>query len=300
MSKLKNLNIQNISNRLEPRKVLICPPKFYDIKEAKNVHMNNNIGKINKTLANTQWNKLHAAYLRLKEKKVIDEVMIIEPLEGLEDMVFCANQTFPWVTEKQHKVVIMSKMKYASREKEIKHFEFFFENLNYKIIKLNNNSYFEGMGDVIPHPGKKLLYGGYGFRSDESSLNEIANVLDVPLIKLNLINPKFYHLDTCFMPADAENVLICKEAFNRDGLAAIRQCFKNVIPVPFAEAEQKFALNAHCLIDALNKIKIVIIQAGCAFTIKCLKGLGYEIIELDTSEFIKSGGSVFCMKMMVY
>ena len=30
-----------------------------------------------------------------------------------------------------------------------------------------------------------------------------------------------------------------------------------------------------------------------------VRGMGLEPIELDTSEFLKSGGSVFCMKLMV-
>ena len=34
-------------------------------------------------------------------------------------------------------------------------------------------------------------------------------------------------------------------------------------------------------------------------TIAAVKALGLEVIEVDTSEFLKSGGSVFCMTMML-
>ena len=51
-------------------------------------------------------------------------------------------------------------------------------------------------------------------------------------------------------------------------------------------------------------------KSACATGCKCgvdfskveekLKGEGFKVYEVDTSEFMKSGGSVFCMKMMHY
>ena len=34
-------------------------------------------------------------------------------------------------------------------------------------------------------------------------------------------------------------------------------------------------------------------------TIAAVREAGFEVIALDTSEFLKSGGSVFCMKLMI-
>ncbi|NDB82577.1 MAG: amidinotransferase, partial [Alphaproteobacteria bacterium] len=46
--------------------------------------------------------------------------------------------------------------------------------------------------------------------------------------------------------------------------------------------------------------KHVIIQKGCQKTLQLLKDHDFVPLEVDTSEFIKSGGSVFCMKLMFF
>ena len=41
----------------------------------------------------------------------------------------------------------------------------------------------------------------------------------------------------------------------------------------------------------------MLIQKGNPVTKEGLETAGFRVLELDTSEFIKSGGSVFCMKL---
>jgi len=94
--------------------------------------------------------------------------------------------------------------------------------------------------------------------------------------------------------------LICREAFKPVDLKKIAHFFKKVIEIPFSEAKTSFALNAHCIINDKTGERRAIIQKGAFETIKALKEAGFEVIEIDTSEFMKSGGSVFCMKMMYY
>ena len=42
----------------------------------------------------------------------------------------------------------------------------------------------------------------------------------------------------------------------------------------------------------------MLLQAGCPRTEKALRARGYEPVPLETGEFRKSGGSVFCLKQM--
>jgi N-dimethylarginine dimethylaminohydrolase len=44
----------------------------------------------------------------------------------------------------------------------------------------------------------------------------------------------------------------------------------------------------------------VLIQEGCDGTVDRLRAHGFVPVELDTSEFLKAGGSVFCMKQMIW
>jgi N-dimethylarginine dimethylaminohydrolase len=125
-------------------------------------------------------------------------------------------------------------------------------------------------------------------------------MLQVPVVTLELVDERFYHLDTCFIPINEETVLLCPVAFSNDGLAALKKLFKNVIEVPVEEAETFFALNAHCINDQKTGKKKAVLHPGSTFTKNALIQYGYEVIETNTSEYMKSGGSVFCMKMMLY
>lgn len=293
-------DLSKIPSREEPRKVLLCPPDFYNIQTAENVYMKNHIGKVDKKKSHRQWESLFSHYLQLKYRKIIDDVLVIPAADELQDMVFCANQTFPWVTSEKEKIVLMSNMKSASRQKEVPYFENFFTTSGYKAVYLKSKKCWEGMGDTIPHPFKMLLYGGYGHRSEPITFDEISKMLNLPILTLRLVNEKYYHLDTCFLPLDENTVFICKEAFDEEGIKTITHNFSNVIFIPDNEAEKYFSLNAHCINDKKTNSRIAVIQEGCKLTIKHLEKYGYEILETDTSEFMKSGGSVFCMKMMVY
>lgn len=291
-----SFSINDIKDRTDPTRVLMCSPDYFDIVDVKNVHMQGHIGNTDKAQVNAQWQSLKDAYDALLNNKVLDEVSVIPGAPGCEDMVFCANQTLPWKMEDGSEVVVMSRMRHESRQREVPYFEEFFKNKGFKPLHFNNVKMFEGMGDVIPHPGKRLLYGGYGHRTTAEAYDELAQMLQTPVVALELINPKFYHLDTCFVPLSKDSVMLCKEAFTEDGLAMIRQLFTKVYYIPEYEAEKYFSLNAHAF-DA-HGTKTAILQKGSAITVDVLKQEGYNVVEIETGEFMKSGGSVFCMKMM--
>lgn len=292
-------SINDVADRNEPVNVLMCSPDHFDIVDVKNVHMQGNIGHTDKAAVQAQWQQLKAAYDSLKDKNALKEVSVIAGAEGCEDMVFCANQTFPWITEDGKKIVVMSRMRHESRQREVPYFEqFFSEQLGYQPVHFKDAEMFEGMGDVIPHTGKRLVYGGYGHRTSAAAYEELAQMLNVPVVALELVNPKFYHLDTCFVPLSSKSVMLCKEAFTEAGLKMIQQLFETVHFIPEEEAEKYFSLNVHAFIA--NGVKTAILQSGSTVTKNVLQQEGYHVIETETSEFMKSGGSVFCMKMMYY
>jgi N-dimethylarginine dimethylaminohydrolase len=288
--------ISDISDRQDPVRVLLCSPEHFDIVDEKNVHMQGNIGQTDKQLVQQQWENLKTAYESLLAKNILEEVSVIPGAPGCEDMVFCANQTLPYRKQDGTEVVVMSKMRHASRQREVPYFEEFFSSKGFRPLHFAKADLFEGMGDVIPHPQKRLLYGGYGHRTGIEAYHELAHMLDTPIVALELVNPKFYHLDTCFVPLSAGSVMLCKEAFTETGLAAIRQLFEKIYFIPEAEAEDYFSLNAHAFIA--NGHKTAILQKGSTVTKHVLQEEGYDITEIETGEFMKSGGSVFCMKMM--
>lgn len=290
--------LQDIPHRNEPVNVLMCSPDYFDIVDEKNVHMQGNVGSTSKAEVSRQWEGLKNAYDHLQERGIVGEVSVLPGAEDCEDMVFCANQTFPWIMEDGRRVVVLSNMRHASRQREVPFFETFFRQKGFSPLSLSRGVMFEGMGDVIPHPQKQLLYGGYGHRTSIDAYYELAELLQTPIITLQLVSERFYHLDTCFVPLSNDSVMLCREAFTKEGMELINAMFKIIYDLPPEEAAKNFALNAHAF--DVNGNKIAILQKGSAKTKEVLNKEGFEIIELDTSEFMKSGGSVFCMKMMYH
>lgn len=283
-----------------PRNVLLCPPTWFAVVDQKNAHMDPIQSPVDPEAALQQWQSLRAAYQNLTTTGLIAEVAEISAAEGLEDMVFCANQSFPWLAENGEKLVIMSQMRHPSRKAEVPHFQKWYHRRGYKILHLQHTELFEGMGDLIPIPGTRKLMGGYGFRTHPSAYTEIAQILNVEIIPVELASPLFYHLDTCFLPLDSTTALACRSAFSDAAWHQLQETFPRLIEADEAEAAKGFALNAHLIPGLANTPPTALIQSGNPITVSQLETLGCRIIELETSEFIKSGGSVFCMKMMLF
>ena len=291
-----DFNLEELLPIKLPSRVLLCTPEYFNVSDPKNAHMKNG-DTIDKQLATEQWNNLKKIYLNLAEKKVINSLKIINGWKDCEDMVFCANQTFTWIKDDK-KFAVMANMKHSSRQKEVLYFEQFFTGMGYEICKLKPGIFFEAMGDAIPLPGKQLIFLGHGFRSSVNAAKELGKLLDVKVVTLKLVNELFYHLDTCFIPLNCHTTLIVKEAFDTDSFNVIKCLFKEVIEIPNIEA-LNFSLNAHCFYTNQGN-KIAIIHKGSPITVSILKENNYTVYEINTSEFMKSGGSVFCMKLAYY
>jgi N-dimethylarginine dimethylaminohydrolase len=67
-------------------RVLLCPPNYFDVVDQKNPYMSIE-SAVDRVKARSQWENL----CRVLQQSGC-EVEIIDPVEGLEDMVFAANQ----------------------------------------------------------------------------------------------------------------------------------------------------------------------------------------------------------------
>ncbi len=254
--------------------------------------MEGHVGGVDKMQAKNEWEHLRDGY-----KELGFNVHVLEGQKGLPDMVFCANQSLPYIDENGVRKVIMSIMHSDQRKNEVSHIEKFYEELGYKIMYLNSDKVddFEGMGDGLWHFKRRLLWGGYGYPSSLKAYEQISEKLDVPVITLELKSESFYHLDTCLSILNEKTALIYADAFTDEGLEMIHKLFDTVIEATSYEAEKLFAVNAGCP-DGKN----VFIQQGCTDVTQKLRDAKFSVHEFSTYEFIKSGGSVFCMKMMLW
>lgn len=278
--------------RAPSRSVLVCEPVGYRIAYAINPHMRDAEGRLksaDQARAREQWEGLRATYERLGIA-----VTTITGSTDLPDMVFCANPALPFVAAGGERAVLLSNMHAPERRGEVPAFETFFKSMGYGIRRLSREDAgsFEGHGDLLWHPERRVLFGGYGFRTTERALALVAEEVGVPVIPLRLVDPRFYHLDTCFMPLGRGCALLYEAALDAEARAIAASTFEDVISPPEREAAEALACNATCL-DGRN----VVIDAACASTSGALARRGFEVHRVDTSEFLKAGGSVFCMTL---
>jgi len=269
-------------------RMLMCPPTFFDVREVKNPYMRLPIDRVR---AQHQWENLRRA---LEDAGV--PVETIAPVKDLEDMVFAANQVFVGCSEKIGNFIVPSEMRYVIRQKEVPFYVEWFRNRGYKVIALDlKGECLEGHGDLIWHPDHSKIWAGYGFRSTRPAIDRFAAAmkdLGFPVIPLQLVDEHCYHLDTCFCPLNNEAVLIYPGAFSPEALQEIRKQWARTHELSRDEAVA-FMGNG---IVANGRYITPRVSPKLA---RILEKENLQPLIVDSSEFEKSGGSVFCMKTVL-
>ncbi len=268
--------------------VLMCPPTFFDVREPKNPYMGMPIDRVR---AQHQWENLRRS---LEDSGL--KVELIDPVKDLDDMVFAANQVFVGEHPTVGKFIVPSRMRHPSRHKEVSFYVEWFRQRGYRVIGLDlKGEYLEGHGDLIWHPDRSRVWAGYGFRSTRGGVEKFGSAmrdLGIPVTLLELTDSHCYHLDTCLCPLNNESALIYPEAFCPAALEAIHQGFQRIHRLSREEATQfmgnGIVVNGRFITPRVtDNLSHILTQEGLAPVV------------VETSEFEKSGGSVFCMKTFV-
>lgn len=278
----------------ERRRVLMVSPDHFDVAYAINPHMRRADGALHSVdplKARQQWEAVAEAYRRIGF-----DVVVLEGQPKLPDMVFSANQTFPYWSKDGRPSVLLSRMYSPFRQPEVPSFKVWFLENRYEVRELpGTHLFFEGSGDALVQPGKGILWGGVGTRTTADTYEILAAYTGLLVVRLPLVNEAFYHLDTCFSLLDERTVAVVPEAFSKESLRMIHEAFDTVLNVVPEEAMRFLAGNAHS-----PDGKHVFFQRGAKFFAREVERRGFHPVELETGEFLKSGGSVFCMKQMIF
>ena len=260
---------------------LMCEPRFFQVCYVINPWMEGNQGRVDRELAQQQWQNLHDIVARLAS------VSLVEPVAGLPDMVFTANAGL--VHKNQ---VIVSSFLNAERQPEAKYFGQFFSAHGYRVIRLPGGAIFEGAGDALFDARGRLWFGS-GIRSESHALGEIIDALNVETHALELVDPHWYHLDTAFCPLPQGQAIAYEKAFAQESVDALNHAFgENIIWVSEPDAKN-FACNA------ISIDRSVIMHRVSAELQSALAQRGLEVIEADVSEFLKAGGACKCLTLEI-
>lgn len=276
------------------RAVLLGDPRCFRTEAAINPHMlgpDGELKAVDGERARAQWSALRQAYESLGIA-----VEVLEAHPDLPDLCFTANPSLVLPLPAGGCELWLGRMAHSSRAREVAHHLRFANERGIPVREMPESvARFEGTGDGVLHPGRFVLHAGVGARTAATAWETIAEAhpeLDVLLYEL--ADDRFYHLDTALAPLTESCALIVPRAFTPRGLELVRGAFPQHVDVDEEEA-LAFAANAHCP-DGRH----VLIHAGCPRVSAALEERGFTVLPLDTGEFLKSGGSVFCLKQSLY
>lgn len=264
--------------KMTQKRVLMCPPDYYGIEYEINPWMDKS-RQPDRSGALGQWLKLKC---ELEKAGLI--VVLVPSVRGLPDMVFTANAGLV-----SGMTVILSRFRHTERCGEIERFQDYFYSIGYECATLPRVMYFEGEGDAL-FCGERLVCG-YGFRSDADGARSVAGLLGKEPVLLKLVDPYFYHLDTCFS-YPKENLVMCYlPAFDQASQKKIEQ-IGEVIPVSEFDAK-----NFVC--NAVPVGKKLITSPMSSSLRAILEHWGIMPLEVRMSEFIKAGGAAKCLTLWI-
>jgi len=259
----------------------MCPPDFYDVDYVINPWMEGNVHRSSQARAQQQWQGL---YHILKELAVID---LITPAQGVPDMVFTANAGLVLGNK-----FVLSRFCHRERQKEEPYFKQWFLEQGFTVFELPPDLPFEGAGDALLDRAGNWLWAGYGFRSELDSHPYIAKWLDIEVLSLRLIDPRFYHLDTCFCPLTDGYLLYYPPAFDAYSNRLIELRVPQSKRLAVAETD---ALNFAC--NAVNVGHTVVMNKASDSLKHRLHQAGFTVLETPLSEFLKAGGAAKCLTL---
>jgi N-dimethylarginine dimethylaminohydrolase len=259
-----------------PKKVLMCPPTYFDIEYEINPWMHTE-DPVDRSLALAEWQQLADIY-----KKLGWEVHTMKPVKGLPDMVFTANGGMVLKDK-----VVLPHFRAPDRQPETEKFKQWFDSQGYKKIFMPRYD-FEGEGDAFAW--NDYIFMGYPWRSDQPGHKEVADFFGLKPVSLHLANPRFYHLDTALTVIDDKTVAIYPKAFSEGALKILSGLVPNIIE---ASEEDAFAYGLNAMTDGQN----IVLSDKAAGLIENYKKRGMTVFPTPISEFQKSGGGVKCLTL---
>ncbi|MFF2084254.1 dimethylargininase [Nocardia sp. NPDC058176] len=256
-----------------PRRYVMCRPEHFEVSYAINPWMDP-AAPVDRPRALAQWEILRAV---LEEHGHSVETVPGEP--GLPDMVFAANSG---IVIGGH--ALSARFAHPERAAEGPAFHRWFAARELRALAPAAETN-EGEGDFA-FAGQRIL-AGVGFRCSLLAHAEVEQYFDLPVVSLELVDPRFYHLDTALMVLDDTTIAYYPDAFGpaaRDVLAAL---YPDAI---LAEEADALAFGLNGVSDGHH----VFLDPGATALIAALRARGFAPVPVDLSELRKGGGGVKC------
>jgi N-dimethylarginine dimethylaminohydrolase len=278
---------RNLEDSAQPQ-LLMCAPAHFAINYSINPWMEPaKWAAAAHAVAERQWAGLHDT-LR-SSGAAIDTVA---PQAGLPDLVFTANAAVVL-----DGTALLARFRHPERQGEEPVFAAAFEKLRERglidrVVALPDGVVMEGAGDCLFDEARNLFWMGFGQRSERRAVDAVAQAFGLPVVPLELVDPRFYHLDTAFCPLPTGDVIYHAGAFSDEGRMEIaRRVAENKRIVLSEEEAAQFSANAVC-------VGRTIVMSRCTDALrKRLERRGYHVAATPLDTFLQSGGSAACLTL---
>ncbi|SCX40465.1 N-Dimethylarginine dimethylaminohydrolase [Klenkia marina] len=254
------------------RHYVMCPPTHFEVVSVLNPWMDPAV-PVDRDLAMGQWSGLVAAYQGLGHR-----VELLPPVAGLPDMVFAANGATVVGGR-----ALGARFTHPERRPEAAEHRRLLAELGVEVHEPVHTN--EGEGDFAVVGD--LVLAGTGFRTDRAAHAEAQELFGLPVVSLQLVDPRFYHLDTCLAVLDDTTVAWFPGAFSTGSQQVLRTLFPDAVEASEADA-LAFGLNA------VSDGRHVVLPATATGLAADLRAAGFEPVPVELDELVKAGGSVKC------
>jgi N-dimethylarginine dimethylaminohydrolase len=270
---------------LSHQTILLCPPDYFAVDYVINPWMQDHVGATQPALAKAQWQALYDVLRPMA-------ALALQPAQpGLPDLVFTANAGLVYGD-----LAIVSRFRNPERQGETPHDAACFRELGFQIADWPEDVTFEGAGDALFDRAHPILWLGFGFRSDPRAATLLRQLLPrVTVEVLELVDPRFYHLDTCFCPLHGGYVLYYPPAFSAASQQLIQSRISGSMLIAVSEAD---ALGFAC--NAVNIEQNVVLNQASPELRYALQSAGLTPHIVPLGEFMQAGGAAKCLTLKLF
>jgi N-dimethylarginine dimethylaminohydrolase len=265
---------------MHPKNIYMCPPDYLSLKYEINPWMDKE-SEFSLSTAKKQWEKLFDLYKQL----IPNNIFKVEAKEGLTELCFLGDSLFAI-----NGSVVYSRFAKKERSSEAPYvMQYFSDTLEGKQIP--EGMFYEGSGETMLWRDK--IFVGYGQRSSVEIVSHLKSAFTLDVVGFELIDKKYYHLDTALFPINDHLIAVFPDAFSKKALDYLKSLDTEIIELNETDAEA-FALNS---VSIDNNI---VVHYEAQNFINLLKSRSFNVHTVDISEFIKFGGGLKCLSFQHY
>jgi N-dimethylarginine dimethylaminohydrolase len=251
---------------------LMCRPTYFAVGYVINPWMDTTV-PVDADLAVAQWTALRDTYRALGH--TVDE---IDAIPGLPDMVFAANGAT--VVDG---IAYGAQFRYPQRAPEAPAYLNWLAGAGFRTHEAKERN--EGEGDLLV-TGRFLL-AGTGFRTDLAAHAEAQELFGRPVITLQLVDPRYYHLDTALTVLGPDTIAYLPDAFSASSQRVLEQLYPDAI---LANPTDASVLGLNAVSDGRH----VVLPVQATGLARQLRQRGFLPVPVDLSELLKAGGGPKC------